>query len=319
MIPKLRVGIWLLLAATVCAYAQLAVRDGYVTVPGGRIWYRVVGSGGATPLLLLHGGPGGSSRALEGLAALADERPVVLYDQLGCGRSDRPSDTKLWRTERFVAELAALREELKLAQVHILGHSWGSMLAVDYMLTGPEGVKSLILAGPALSIPRYLRDVEVLRSKLPPAVQETLKRHEAAGTTDSKEYQDAAMVFYKRHLCRLDPWPPEMSDNSSFGFEVYRTMWGPSEFYATGPLKDYDRTSRLHELRLPVLFTAGRYDETTPEQAEWYRSLVPGAKLAIFENSAHMTMLDEARKYIAVVRAFLRDVDGRAAKARKKP
>ena len=180
------------------------------------------------------------------------------------------------------------------------------MLAVDYMLTRPEGVQSLILAGPALSIPRYLEGVRALRAQLPKAVQDVLAKHEEAGTTNSKEYQDAAMVFYRRHLCRLDPWPPEMSmTDNNFGSEVYNEMWGPSEFFATGPLKDYDRTPQLGLLRLPVLFTAGRYDETTPEQAEWYQSLVPGARLVVFENSGHMTMLDEADRYVQVIRDFL--------------
>ena len=293
-----------------CSQSGVRAGQGYVSVPGGRVWYRIVGSGQATPLVLLHGGPGGTSRGLRPLEALADERPVVFYDQLGCGRSDRPDDKSLWRVERFVEELQTLRDELGLKRVHILGHSWGSMLAVDYLLTRPDGVKSLILAGPAVSIPRYLEDVKALRAKLPQNIQDILARHEAAGTTDSKEYQDAATVFYRRHLCRLDPWPPEMSmTDSSFGTEVYNVMWGPSEFFATGILKDYDRTSQLGTLRLPVLFTAGRYDETTPEQAEWYRSLVPNARLVIFEQSGHMTMLDEADRYIQVVREFLREVE----------
>ncbi len=296
-----------LAVAVGCSRSTLRPGEGFVQVPGGRVWYRVVGSSSATPLLLLHGGPGGTSRGLRPLEALADERPVIFYDQLGCGRSDRPSDKSLWRMERFVEELRILRDALGLKRVHILGHSWGSMLAVDYMLTRPEGVQSLILAGPALSIPRYLEGVKALRAKLPQEVQHVLAKHEEAGTTNSKEYQDAAMIFYRRHLCRLDPWPPEMSmTDSNFGSEVYNEMWGPSEFFATGPLKDYDRTPQLGLLRLPVLFTAGRYDETTPEQAEWYRSLVPGARLVVFENSGHMTMLDEADRYVQVIRDFLR-------------
>jgi proline iminopeptidase len=297
-----------LAALTASSQPQTAAREGYVEVPGGRVWYRVAGSGKGTPLILLHGGPGGASRALHTLEVLGDERPVIRYDQLGCGRSDRPKDTGLWRVERFVEELKTLRNALGLKQVHILGHSWGSMLAMDYMLTHPQGVRSLILAGPAISIPRYLEDVQKLRAALPKETQEVLARHEAAGTTDSKEYQDATMVFYQRHLCRVKPWPEEMS-SEGFGTEVYNFMWGPSEFYATGTLKDYDRTSRLGELRLPVLFTAGRYDETTPEQAEWYRSLVPGARIVIMENSAHMTMLDEPDRYAEVIRTFLHDVE----------
>ncbi len=306
---SLMLGLMLCLAAG-CSQPGIRTGEGYVSVPGGRVWYRIAGSGQATPLILLHGGPGGTSRGLRPLEALSDERPVIFYDQLGCGRSDRPNDKNLWRVERFVEELHRLRDALGLKRVHILGHSWGSMLAVDYMLTRPGGVRSLILAGPALSIPRYLEGVKALRAQLPQSVQDLLAQHEAAGTTDSKEYQDAATVFYRRHLCRLDPWPPEMSmTDSSFGTEVYNVMWGPSEFFATGPLKDYDRTSQLGTLRLPVLFTAGRYDETTPEQAEWYRTLVPGARIAIFEKSGHMTMLDEADRYVQVVREFLREIE----------
>ncbi len=296
-----------------CSRRQVQPGEGYINVPGGRVWYRVFGTGQGTPLLLLHGGPGGTSLALQRLAKLGDDRPVIVYDQLGCGRSDRPHNNALWTTERFVEELRTVRSTLRLDRVHILGHSWGSMLAMDYMLTRPQGVQSLIMAGPAISIPRFLHDIQAMRAQLPKDVQETLAKHEAAGTTDSQEYQDATMVFYKRHLCRTEPWPPEMANNTGFGKEVYEYMWGPTEFYATGTLKDYDRTSRLHELRLPVLFTAGRYDETTPEQAEWYRSLVPGARLVVFENSAHMTMLDEPERYIEVVCNFLRDVEaGRA-------
>jgi proline iminopeptidase len=234
---------------------------------------------------------------------------VIFYDQLGCGRSDRPADQRLWRGERFVEELARVRAALGLKQTHILGHSWGSMLTVDYMLTHPDGVASLVLAGPALSIPRYLKDVQGLRAALPQDTQEALGRHEKAGTTDSAEYQEAARVFYRRHLSRLDPWPPELVKTfEGFGAQVYNTMWGPSEFYATGPLKDYDRTARLGELRLPVLLTAGRYDETTPDQAALYQSLIPNARLEIFEKSAHMTMLDEAERYVEVIRRFLREV-----------
>lgn len=148
----------LLLLQAACGGAP-SVEEGYADVTGGRVWYRIVGARtGATPLLLLHGGPGAPSYYLESLAALADERPVVFYDQLGCGRSDKPSDPTLWRVDRFVEELGQIREALDLAEVHLLGHSWGTMLATDYMLTRPKGVTSLILASPSLSIPRWIED-----------------------------------------------------------------------------------------------------------------------------------------------------------------
>ena len=137
---------------------ELAPGEGFIDVEGGRVWYEIAGSGSETPLRLLHGGPGATSGYLDPLRRLADERPVVFYDQLGCGKSDRPDDQSLWTVARFLRELQQVRDALELNEVHILGHSWGTMLAAEYMLTKPSGVKSLILASPALSIPRWLED-----------------------------------------------------------------------------------------------------------------------------------------------------------------
>ena len=290
-----------------------SVEEDYVNVTGGRVWYRIVGGRtGATPLLLLHGGPGAPSYYLESLAALADERPVIFYDQLGCGRSERPSDPTLWRVDRFVEELGQIREALDLTEVHLLGHSWGALLAVEYMATEPRGVLSLILASPALDVPRWSRDAAGLRADLPIETQKTLSRHERAGTTDSPEYQAATDLFYRRHFCRLDPWPVELEDTfSNFGAEVYNSMWGPTEFNVTGSLKDYDRPERLKALAIPVLFTTGRHDLATPEAVASFHALVPSSQLVIFERSGHMTMLDETEHYVEVVRGFLTKVENR--------
>jgi proline iminopeptidase len=282
-------------------------RKGFVRVEGGRVWYRIVGTGSGVPLLTLHGGPGAPHDYLEPLEALGDGRPVVFYDQLGCGKSDRPTDKALWRVERFVRELAQVRRALGLNRVHILGQSWGTILAVDYMLTRPAGVESLILADPAISIPRWMRDAARYRRKLPEAMQATLARHEKAGNMACLEYLGATLAFYKRHVCRLDPWPEPLHRTlRSFGTEVYSTMWGPNEFVATGTLKSYDRTSRLREISVPTLFLCGRYDEATPESTAFYARRIRGAATVVFEKSAHMPHLEETAKYLRVVRDFLR-------------
>ena len=295
-----------------CQSTGLQPREGFVDVPGGRVWYRIVGGGTRTPLVLLHGGPGAPSYYLNPLAALADERPVIFYDQLGAGRSDKPTDVALWRVDRFVEELGRLRTALRLDQVHLLGHSWGTMLAVDYMLTKPVGVRSLILASPALSISRWLEDAATLKRTLPESVQATLGKHESAGTFDSPEYQAAVMEYYKRYLCRRDPWPDDVNRTfAELSASVYGTMWGPSEFTATGSLRTYERAAQLKALNLPVLLTAGRFDEATPSATAYYQSLIPGAKLKIFENSAHLTMQDEPDAYVQAVRDFLHQVESR--------
>ncbi len=285
-------------------------REGHISVPGGRVWYKIVGAGDTVPLLVLHGGPGFPHNYLKPLESLSDERPVVFYDQLGCGNSDRPEDPNLWHTERFVEELAKIRQSLNLEQVHILGHSWGSMLATDYALSKPEGIMSLILASPCLSAPRFLEDVGTYRKQLPTDVQEVLDRNETTGTTESEEYEEAVMGFYRIHLCRMDPWPEVLEQTFvGAGLQVYHTMWGPSEFFMTGNLADYDRTSCLGEIAIPTLLTCGRYDEASPDTTAWYQSLIPQAEIAIFKNSSHMPHLEEMELYLQVVRDFLNDID----------
>lgn len=287
--------------------AKSRARQGYLKVEGGRVWYRIAGAGTGVPLVILHGGPGAPHDYLQPLEALGRERPVVFYDQLGCGRSDRPTAKSLWKVGRFVRELAEVRRALGLDRVHILGQSWGTMLAADYLLTRPAGVVSVIFADPAISIPRWIADANRLRRKLPKEVQVTLTRHEKDGDTSCLEYDAASFEFYKRHVCRLSPWPKPMHQMlRRVGNEVYNTMWGPNEFAATGTLKSYDRTARLREIAVPTLFVCGRYDEATPESTAFYARQVRGAEMVVFEKSAHMPHLEETAKYLRVIRDFLR-------------
>jgi proline iminopeptidase len=288
------------------------IGEGFIPVPGGRVWYRLAGSQDAAPLVALHGGPGFPHDYIETLQGLARRRPVIFYDQLGCGRSERPEDPGLWVAERFVRELAQVREWLGLRRFHLFGHSWGSMLAADYALTRPLGLASLILASPPLSMSRWIADLTEYRKALPRQVQEILDRHEAAGTTDSEEYAEGVMAFYRRHLCRLDPWPECLERAlEGAGMNVYNHMWGPSEFYVTGNLRGYERAERLGEIDIPTLFTCGRYDEATPEATAWYRGLVPGAEMAVFDHSAHMPHLEETGPYLELVGEFLERAERR--------
>jgi len=291
----------------------IEAREGYIPVTGGRIWYQVVGSGDATPLLVLHGGPGVPHDYLEPLADLADERPVIFYDQLGCGKSDRPDDVSLWRIERFAEEVGQVRQALGLTQVHLLGHSAGTMVALDYLLGQPVGVMSLIQVEPALSEARLLADINRLYATLPDEVFAAVQRHEAAGTMDSEEYQQAVEVYSRRYMNRV--WPkPEWSQRASqgVGVQVIQTMWGPYELQVTGNLKDYDHTDRAHELKLPTLFICGRYDCCTPEETARYHRLVDGSELVIFEQSSHSPFIEEREPFMQVVRDFLRQVEARS-------
>ena len=298
--------------ATACAAPspRLTPGEGYVDVPGGRVWYRVVGTGPGTPIILLHGGPGAPAYYLKPLAALGDDVPVVLYDQLGAGHSTQTTDTTLWTVPHFVAELDSLRRALGITEFHLLGHSWGTMLAVQYVLAHPEGVKSLILASPALSTARWVEDADSLILTLPDSLQQTIAMHEAAGTYDAPEYQEAVMAFYRLFLARKQPWSADIDSTfAQLNTALYEYMWGPSEFTATGTLQDFDVTDLLSMIRVPTLFLTGEYDEARPVTVRYYASLVSGAEVAIIPDAAHFTMHDNLEETLRVVREFLRRVE----------
>lgn len=285
--------------------------QGFISVPGGPVWYKVAGTGPGIPLLVLHGGPGGRICGYSRLDALGKERPVIRYDQLGSGRSGRPDDLSLWTVERFVEELHVVRQELGLGQMHLLGHSWGGALAAAYVLEkGTDGIASVILSSPLLSTPLWIEDANFLRSQLPEDVRQTLSEHEAAGTTDSKEYQAATEVFYKRHVFGGEqPESPAECDGAPSGHFVYEHMWGPTEFHATGTLIDFDLTDRLHEIDVPVLFIAGQFDEARPERVAEFQKLIPGSKLTIILDAAHSTLSRKPEEYRKVVENFLDSVE----------
>jgi proline-specific peptidase len=277
---------------------------------GSQIWYRRIGNGGI-PLLTLHGGPGAGSDYLETLEGLATERPVIFYDQLGCGKSDQPDDRSLWQIERFVAEVDTVRAALGLEQIHLLGQSWGGWLAIEYMLSQPTGVVSLTLASTSSSVPQFVAETKLLKSELPPGVYETMLRYEAVGDYHHPEYEQATLEFYRRHVCRLTEWPAPLlrSLDNLADNPVYETMNGPNEFMVIGNLKDWDRTARLSEITASTLITVGRYDELTPACAETLHQGIANSRMVVFEESAHLAHLEETDKYLQVVADFLASVE----------
>ena len=281
-------------------------------------WYRIDGDlrpgdpDAPAPLVTLHGGPGATHDYLLALVDLAqDGRAVVFYDQIGNGRSshypERGAD--FWTVDLFVRELHNLVDELGIAdRHHVLGSSWGGFLGQEYALTHPPGLKSLVLTDTAASFPDFVAEANRLRAELPPEVEATLKRHEEAGTTDDPEYEEACMVFYRRHVCRLDPWPQELIDAFAWIEKdptVYHTMNGPSEFHVIGSIKDWQSKDRLGDIDVPTLLTSGRYDEATPALQETLRDGIPNSEWVLFEESSHTPFVEERDRYRQVLGDWL--------------
>jgi L-proline amide hydrolase len=280
----------------------------------GTTWYRVVGDlkSSKTPVMILHGGPGAGHNYCEPIADVLAQtgRAGVLYDQIGCGNSthlpDKPKE--FWTPELFMEELVILTEHLGISnKYNIVGQSWGGMLGMQFAIQNPKGLNAMVIADSPASMEVWVSEANKLRKELPPEVEATLLKHEAAETTEDPEYIAAVDVFYSRHLCRI-PQPPYVVasfDQLAADPTVYHTMNGPSEFHVIGSLKHWDIRPQLKEIKTPTLLVSGQYDEATPAMVKEINGLIPGSKWELFAESSHMPHVEEPAKFKRVVAEFL--------------
>ncbi len=286
------------------------IKEGFINVKGGKVWYRINGTGNKTPLLLLHGGPGSSSFNLDGLAELGNDRPIIFIDQLGCGRSTRITDTSLMTIENYVEQVAQIRKALHLKKFYLYGHSWGTMLGIDYYLKYPRAIKAIVFSSPCFSTKAWTNDADTLIASLPEAIQNAIRENEKNKTYSNEAYQKAVTIYYKNFVKRSEV-AKSRSDSSSkyFGANVYEFMWGPSEFTATGNLLKYDRLKDLPTIKVPTLLMAGEYDEARPSTVKYFQSLISGSEFKMIPNAGHATIIDNKQETNLTLRTFLLKMD----------
>lgn len=281
--------------------------EGKAGVRGFQLYHReFTPSNARETVLVLHGGPGATHEYLLPLADLAkDGYRVVFMDQLACGRSDRPHDPSLYTLQHNVEEVEGLRKELGLGSVHLVGSSYGGLLALAYAVRYGENLRSLVTTGGLASVPLTVLEMRRLIRELPPQDQAALAKGDAAGDYADPAYLAAVQVFYRRHLCRLWPWPAELVRSlADTNPDVYLSMNGPNEFTITGTIKDIDITPTLSTIRAPTLVTGGRYDEVTPEVARSIHNAIPGSEWVVFEESSHTPFWEERSGYISTLSDF---------------
>lgn len=303
-----RLFLFLLITSFIsCKYApDFKPREGYVTVTGGKIWYRILGEGKGIPIVMLHGGPGGTSKSFYQFASLGDERPVIIFDQLGSGRSGYHTDTTLLTVPNFVEQIDALKTSLGLKEYYLYGHSWGTALALEYYLKHPKGIKALIFNSPYFNTSRWKRDADTLITKLADSIQVAIKNGESSHDYESAAYKNANEVFSKNYGVRKTRLTSDLDTSTSKGNKfIYNYMWGPTEFTATGTLINYDRIQSLQTIKVPTLFITGEYDEARPLTVQYFQSLVPGAKFVMIDGAGHGTMHDNREENIKAIQSFL--------------
>ena len=203
-----------------------------------------------------------------------------------------------------------MRAQLGLDRIHLLGTSWGGMLALEHVLSGARGIASLVLSSTLADNHQWAAEQRRLRNELPPDVVATLDRLEADGSYDDPEYERAEQLYLDRHFYRGPKPRAELERmEAERGREAYRAMCGPNEWSLSGVLKDWDVRARLSEIDVPVLVVRGRHDMCTDAIAATLMSGLHNAREVVLEESSHTPVLEETERYLGVVRSFLREHD----------
>jgi len=281
-------------------------REGKVDFRSSHTWYRVVGdTTSRVPLVCVHGGPGSSHNYFGRVEKLADEgRPVVLYDQVGCGNSSRSPAHELDLTV-FVDELSNLRTQLGLEEVFLLGTSWGGMVVLAYALARPSGLRGLVLSSTLASSATWTSEAARLRDALPEPHAEALR----TGSPGKLAYDAAQEIFDARHVCRVPDTPEMHRMRKARNPEVYRAVWGPNEWTMLGSVGEWDVRRQLRDLDLPVLITAGEHDLCTRAVLDELQEGIPSARTEVFEGTSHMPYLEDPGAYLSVLTRFLNEID----------
>jgi len=289
---------------------NLQTEEGYIDVRGGKIWYRILGEGNEAPILILHGGPGGTSKSFYLFASLSEERPVILFDQLGSGRSYHHKDTSLLKVEKFVEQVEEVKTALGLNEFYLYGHSWGTALALEYYLKYPKGIKGILFNSPYFSTQIWEADADTLISTLPDSIQQAIRIGKMKNDFSSLSFKRATYVFNKNFGTRKTSLSSELDSvpipRNRF---VYNYMWGPTEFTSNGTLKNYSCVEYLKNITIPTLFITGEFDEARPETVRRFQNLVPNSEFALIEDAGHGTMHDNLSQNISAIRNFLNELE----------
>lgn len=271
--------------------------EGHVKVLGFKLYYRSFGRPEKGTVLALSGGPFGVHNIVLPMADLVQfGYRVVMYDYLGCGKSDRPKDAKYYTQSRAVDEVEGIRRALRLGRVHLFGESYGGALALDVALRYPKSLRSLVIASGFASNALHQ---SVWNPHLPRGIRETLTKYGDGGDFKNPKYLAAREVLKRTQVCRLRIWPYDLW----YGLKLFADdNLGDTLPYR---LEGWDITDRLPEIKLPCLVTAGKYDLETPKSALAIHRGVRGSKLVMFEKWSHTILWEDRAGFIELVRDFM--------------
>jgi len=307
----------LFLALPAIHAATYKIEDGYVDANGVLIYYEAFGQG--PPLVIVHGGPGAShDYFLPYLAPLARTNRLIFIDERGSGKSQKLDDPTAYTVDNMVEDVEAVRRELNLGKIALLGHSYGGVLAQAYALKYQQNLSKLLLCSTFYSTSKMNEVFQKQLAAMPADVRDRIRKLEKAGLFgkgkdyEKNRYPNDYMIAawgegYFPYLYQRRPDPNyDPIANGNMSWDLYREMWGShGEYVIDGNLKSVEYGDRLSSIHVPTLVTAGDHDECDPTLAKYMADKIIGSKLVIFPQSGHMTFVDQSDLFLKDIGSFL--------------
>lgn len=262
------------------------------------------------PLIILHGGPGGCVERYEPLEKLAEFGiPLIFYDQLGCGYSRVPKNHKIsWNFQVFLDEFTNLVKYFKLKKYNVLGHSWGGMLALEYVCNLPhDGLSKLILFSTLPSTKIWNEEHIKMLDEFTAEEKQVLLDERDGKEVDKKLYKIAIKKFYKNHVGKRskDLYPFKTKRFPKTNKEIYEKMWGKSELFGTGTLLDWNVEDKLYKVDIPTLILSGARDESSPAMNELMNQRIKNSEWVLLKKSHHIGYVEEADLVTNTIKNFI--------------
>lgn len=285
-----------------------------IDTPDGKLYYEKTGSGPV--VIMIAGGPGGSHVSFHGFfERLAKNYTLVLFDNIGRGRSDRLTDTKKYTVERDADDIEHLRKHLGVDKVSLIGHSYGGMPAIAYSIKYAAHLERAVLSDTLHSNNGWQQNIDSCNHNAANQYAEIWAKILELRKKGILSNADAYGELYGQCIAGLY-WFNETNGAKMFSSndpkdggngDVYNAMIGDDpEWIVGGTMKKFDPRKKMKNVKVPILVCNGRYDRvSTPKVAYEISTLYPNATLKFFEKSGHRPWVEETDAYFETVMRFL--------------
>lgn len=281
------------------------IEEGFISTKNAQLYYKTMGQG--EPIIIVHGGPGLDHIHMLPFKKLASDYKVIFYDQRATGNSTGSLDSNSITVDNFVEDLEALRKELKVGKINIIGHSWGAALAAFYSIKYPQNLKTLILLGASASsdyLDQYFKNIQKNTIQA-----DRLALKQIAQSQSFKEKQVEAVQNYFQIAVKPLFHNPSLAEILDLTF-VEKTAKNQNQinqllFEETRNFNIYDE---LSVVKCPTLIIHGESDPLPVEAPRKIHQHIPQSRFVILKQAGHFMFIESPGELFSIIRNFLKDI-----------